>query len=276
MQIYTFLLALHVPPSVVGNYQAATNFPVLIAFFTMPILTVLFPLYSKISHSDNGQLASVYRNAVKYSALITVPITSVLILLSDPIVQIVYGSSYDQTSNYLKLVCVPFLLIGIGHPINGSLLNSQGHTRPPFISSVLVFLVGLPMSLYLIPRMGVTGLLITMITATITGLLYILFWINRNYGFSLDWRASAKIYLSSAIAFAPISLLLPLMKLQNWPQLILGGSVYAVIYLVMIVIFKTLTINDVQDLRRILVSTGPLKSVFNIFLTLIEKTQARI
>lgn len=276
MQIYNFLMALNVTPSDVGNYQAATNFPVLIAFFTIPIVTVLFPLFSKIPRSDNGQLAAVYRNVVKYSALITVPVTSVLILLSDPIVQIIYGAAYPHTSNYLKLVCIPFLMIGIGYQINGNLLNGQGKTRPPFISSILVFLVGLPLSLYLIPRMGVTGLLITVITATLAGNAYILFWISRNFGFSLDWRASAKIYLSSAIAFAPVSILLSLTKLQDWPQLLLGGAAYAVIYLVAIMIFKTLTIDDVYDLRRILASTGPLKPFFNLFLTLIEKTQARI
>jgi O-antigen/teichoic acid export membrane protein len=214
----------------------------------------------------------VYRNAVKYTALITVPITSVLILLSDPIVQIVYGSSYNQTSNYLKLICVPFLLIGLGSEINGNLLNGQGNTRPIFKSSILVFFVGFPMSLYLTPLMGVSGLLITMITVIIVRVVFIQFWINRNFGFSLDWRASAKIYLS----FAPVSLLLPLSKLQDWHQLLLGGSTYAVIYLVMIMIFKTLTLDDVHDLRRILASTGPLKPFFNLFLTLIEKTQARI
>jgi len=271
MHIYNFLMALNVTPSEVGNYQAATNFPVLISFFTIPIITVLFPLFSKIPQSDKGQLAAVYRNAVKYSALITVPITSVLILLSDPIVQIVYGSAYDQTSNFLKLVCVPFLLIGIGHPINGSLLNSQGNTRPLFISSVLVFLVGLPMSLYLIPRMGVTGLLITMITATITGLLYLLFWINRNYGFSLDWRTSAKIYMSSAIAFTPIYYILPSLELQEWPQLFLGGAAYAIIYLAMILMLKTLTIVDLQNLRRMFSTMGPLTPLFNILLSVFAK-----
>ncbi|GAH40219.1 unnamed protein product, partial [marine sediment metagenome] len=206
-QIYNFLMALHVTPSDVGNYQAATTFPVLITFFTMPIATVIFPLFAKIPHSDNGQLKAVYRNAVKYLALITVPITSVIILLSDQIVQIVYGGAYPQTSSYLKLVCVPFLLIGFGRQINGNLLRSQGKTRPSFTNSILIFLVGLPMSLYLIPRMGVTGLLISMITTTIVGTVFILFWINRNFGFSLDWRASIKIYLSSTIAFIPISLL---------------------------------------------------------------------
>jgi|TARA_B100000315_G_C14562681_1_gene581312 O-antigen/teichoic acid export membrane protein len=275
LQIYNFLMALNVTPSDVGNYQAATNFPMIIAFFTIPISTVLFPLFSKIPKNDNGQLEKVYKNAVKYSALITVPITSVLILLSDPIVHIVFGDDYMYTPYYLRLVCIPFLLIGLGYQINGGLLNGQGKTRPQFISSVLVFIIGLPLSLYLIPLMGVTGLLITMNIATLTGVLYILFWISRNFDFLLDWKSSGKIYLSSAIAFAPINLILPTLYLQDWPQLFLGGTAYAVIYLIMILLFKTLTISDVTNLRRILSSTGPLQPFFNLFLTIIEKTQPR-
>jgi len=105
---------------------------------------------------------------------------------------------------------------------------------------------------------------------------FILFWISRNFGFSLDWLASTKIYLSSTIAFIPISLLLPLTKLQDWLQLLLGGGVYAMIYLIMIILLKTLTIDDLHDLRQILDSTGPLKPFFLFFLTIIEKTLARL
>jgi O-antigen/teichoic acid export membrane protein len=274
-QLYNFLLALNVSPSEVGNYQAASNFPVLIIFFTMPISTVLFPLFSKISLGDNGQLGAVYQNAVKYSALITVPVTSVLILLSDPIVQLIYGDAYPHTSGYLKLVCVPFLLIGLGYQINSNLLNGQGKTRPTFISSIIVFLVGLPLSLFFIPWMGVTGLMISMIIATLAGIVYILFWISRNFDFSLDWMASAKIYLSSTITFVIISLILSLMKLEHSTQLLLGGAAYVVTYLVMIVLLKTLTINDVRDLKRILASTGPLRPFFNLVIIVIEKTLGR-
>ncbi len=93
--------------------------------------------------------------------------------------------------------------------------------------------------------------------------------------FLIDWRASAKTYLSSAIAFTPVFLILPLTKLPDWPQLLLGDATYAVIYLAMIIALKTLTIHDVQDLRRILASTEPLRPLFNFFLTIVEKTQTR-
>jgi len=271
VQIYDFLMAFHVAPSDVGNYQAAINFRVLISFFIIPIATVLFPLFSKIPHDVNGNLASIYQNAVKYSALITVPLTSALILLSEPLVRIVYGSTYAQTPNYLHLVCVPFLLVGIGAQINDNLLNGQGKTRAFFMSNILTFTVGLPLSLYLIPRIGVTGLLITTILAQLTGLIYTTLWINRNLRFSINWGSSAKIYLSSAIPFIILSQILSMINLPNWTQLILGGILFLTLYITMILATRTLTIKDIENLRPILSSMGPFTPIFNIILDISEK-----
>jgi len=274
-QIYNFLMALHVTPSDVGNYQAAINFTVLVSFFTIPIATVLFPLFSKIPHAADGKLESVYQNAVKYSALITVPLTSALILLSDPFVRIVYGGTYAQAPQYLQLVCIPFLLVGVGAQINTNLLNGQGKTRAFFMSNILIFTVGLPLSLYLIPRLGVTGLLLTTILAQLTGLIFTTLWINRNFRYSINWGSSAKIYLSSAIAFVLISQILSMINFPNWTQLILGGISFLILYVIMILVTKTLTIKDLENLRPILSSMGPFTPIFKIILDFSEKIIAR-
>ena len=34
--------------SLIGNYKVSTNFAILLAFFTVPINTVLFPAFSKL------------------------------------------------------------------------------------------------------------------------------------------------------------------------------------------------------------------------------------
>ena len=44
-QFYNILIAMYVDPSMIGNYKVATNFSVLITFLTMPIASVLFPLF---------------------------------------------------------------------------------------------------------------------------------------------------------------------------------------------------------------------------------------
>jgi len=170
-QVNNFLMALHVDAFNIGNYQAAVN-SVLITFFIMPISTVLFPLFSKLDPEEIKMLELIYKNSVKYAALITVPITSALILLSGPIVQIVYGSNYPQTALYLQLYCINFLFIGIGAHCNGSLLNGQGRTRVIFIGNLLNLCTVLPLGFYLIPKLGIPGLILTSIIAPKAGFIY--------------------------------------------------------------------------------------------------------
>ncbi|UCH57508.1 MAG: oligosaccharide flippase family protein [Candidatus Bathyarchaeota archaeon] len=270
-QIYNFLMAIYVNVSSIGNYQAATNFTALITFFTMPISTVLFPLFSKLEPTENHMLGIVYQNSVKYAALMTVPVTMAIILLADPIVQIIYGNSYPQTAFYLQLISINFLFIGLGSNSNGSLLNGQGKTRVIFISNLFNLLAGLPLGLYLIPKFGIIGLIATLIIAPKTMLFNSLWWIRKNLGFSIDWSSSAKIFLSSGISFIIAYYLLKTAHLGEWTSLILGFGAYTLLYIFMLLKLGTLEISDVYNLRRILSSLGPLTPIFNIFLKIIEK-----
>lgn len=52
----------------IGNYQVAMNFMVLISFFTTPISTVLFPAFSKLSpERDEEALHTVFQSSIKYA-----------------------------------------------------------------------------------------------------------------------------------------------------------------------------------------------------------------
>lgn len=270
-QVNNILMALHVDVFNIGNYQAAVNFSVLITFFIMPISTVLFPLFSKLDPEENNMLELIYKNSVKYAALITVPITSALILLSGPIVQIVYGSSYPQTALYLQLYCINFLFIGIGAHCNGSLLNGQGRTRVIFIGNLLNLCTVLPLGFYLIPRLGIPGLILTSIIAPKAGFFYSIWRIRKDFGFTFNWKTSAKIYMSSAIPFIAVYCLLTAIDLNEWSSLILGGVSYIFLYLFCVLTLRILEKDDIHDLRRILDSMGPLTPFFNIFLTFFEK-----
>lgn len=270
-QVNNFLMAIHVDTFSIGNYQAATNFSVLINFFIMPISTVLFPLFSKITPEDNNKLGLIYQNSVKYAGLIIVPLTTALILLSGPIVTIIYGTSYPLTAYHLQLFCINFLFIGIGAQCTGSLLNGQGMTKTVFIGSLLNLCVTLPLGFYLIPRYGIPGLILTSIVAPKGGLIYYLWQIKKNLGFTVEWRTSLKIYLSSFIPFIMVYRLLLMFDLDGWVSLVFGGCLFIVLYLFLVLTFRVLDRDDIEDLRRILGAMGPLTPIFNIFLTFVEK-----
>jgi positive regulator of sigma E activity len=88
--------------------------------------------------------------------------------------------------------------------------------------------------------------------------------------FTVNWKASVKIYLSSAIPFMVIYYFFSVINLNEWITLILGCVSYIVSYLFFVLTLRTLEKEDIQDLKRILSSMGPFTPFFNI-LTFFEK-----
>lgn len=270
-RFYSFLMGVYVGASMIGNYQAATNFTVLIAFLTMPISTVLFPLFSRLDLGENSMLRLVFQNSVKYAALITVPVTTALMVLSDQLVQIIYGNSYQFAPFFLKLCIINFLFVGLGNLSVGNLLKGQGKTKINFLAHLVNLCIGVPLGLVLIPRFGIVGLLLTSIITSKPGLVYALWWVKKNFGFTIDWLASAKIYLSAGIASLVTSRLLASLNTGDWVNVFLGGGLFFLVYFLLVPLIGVLEKRDINNLRNIMSELGPLTPLLNMFLTIVEK-----
>ena len=256
-QLYNSLMAIYVDVGLIGNYNAAVNFGVLVTVFTGPIATALYPLFSKINREDKG-LRVVFQSSVKYTALITLPVAMGLILLADPVVRIVYGSDFTFTAFYLKLYLVVFLFSGLGSLSVNSLFNGIGETRQSFNMNLVTLLVGAPMAFLLIPRFGVVGLLFTMVVAPRVGLFYGLWWIKKTFGFSVETRSSVMIYASAFAAYITGFTVMSLVRLGGWVTLIVVGVVFAPVYLLMLPLSGALTAFDLREFEALSRGLGPL------------------
>jgi len=275
LRFYDFLMAVYVDASMVGNYQAALNFSVLIAFLTMPIATVLFPLFSKLDIRENYMLRLVFQSSVKYAALVTVPTTMALMVLSGKLVQVIYGNSYLFAPFFLRLYVINFLFVGLGRIVVGNLLKGQGKTKVIFLMQLIHLCIGLPLSLILIPRFGIFGLLLTTIIAPKPSLFFALWWIKRNFGFTLNWIASAKIFLSAGLASLATLLILASLDNGGLVALFLGGGFFLLIYSLLVPLMGVLDGSDINNLRNIMSGLGPLTSISNFFLVIVERLMRR-
>jgi O-antigen/teichoic acid export membrane protein len=95
-QYYGILMAIYVKnDAMIGNYSVAMNFVVLITFFATPVTTMLFPAFSKLDpQKDRGTLRNVFQFSVKYAALLVVPVTAMIIALSQPAISTIFACSY--------------------------------------------------------------------------------------------------------------------------------------------------------------------------------------
>ena len=268
-QVFNTLMATYASTELIGNYGAAVNFGVLIAFFTLPIGLILFPLFSKMSRSD-PLLGSLFQNALKYTNLVVTPIAAYLIVVSSPMTSIIYGSGYPYASLYLSLYLVSYLFEGVGGTSLGNLIRGLGESRVIFISNVIQLLVSVPLGLILISRYQIIGLLATMIIASQVPLPYLLFWLKRNTGFSVDWGASVRVYLSAAVAFAVSYLELTFLNLSGWAALLICSASFFAIYLVALPLSEALDLHDVHLLDEIAGVTGPFATFLRAILSLMS------
>ena len=266
--ITNFLLALYVSPTHIGNYQAATRFGVLVTFFTVPISTVMFPLFSKLENQIDA-LRAVFVDSIKYLGLIIYPITAVVIALASEIISVLYGQGYPYAETYLKLSMLGFITIGLGSISTSNIIVIK-NTRIIFLQSILNFALTIPLGIILIPRIGVPGLIISGIIGSLPGFIYGLNWIHKNHQITPDYTTALKTIVAAAISGLITNLYTNIVKLNPWVLLITGGTLFLITYITSVLLLKTLKLQDLNNLENITRNLGPLSPTIKRILELLR------
>lgn len=271
-QIYNFLMALYCSEFLIGNLLVATKFSVLIGFFTMPISTVLFPAFSQLDKNRNKeQLRSVFQSSVKYTALVALPVISALIALSQPIIGFLFGAGYEPACLFLVLYSFSNVFVGLGGLSIWNLLNGQGYTRVTLMLNAVTLIVGVPLSLYLIPTYQIVGLLTCMIIANMPFPLLGIWWIKRALGFSIDFKSSAKLYATALVSGFATYLILPILGPGDLKDIVIGGAIFLVLYSIFLLVTRAVDRTDITNLRELLAGLGPLTGLFDHLLSIADK-----
>jgi O-antigen/teichoic acid export membrane protein len=263
-QFLSIIMVLFATDVLIGNYQVSLNFTVLVTFFLTPISTVLFPAFSKLDFKkDKETMRTVFRASVKYTALLILPLTFLIIVLSSPLVSTFYGESYQSAPLFLSLAVIGSLYAGLGQFSITALLNGQGETRKNMILGVLQVAVGLPLALVLVPNFQITGLIIATLISGIPQVVLGSIWIKRLYNVTIDWFATGKIFLLSAVTASITYASLNLTVLPNWMQLFVGAAVLSVVFIVFAPLLGVIDSRDIQNLRMIFSGTKLASAILN-------------
>ena len=274
-QFYAFLLAIYVlNNALIGNYNLASNFMVIITFVAQPINTMLFPAFSKLDgDTEQTTLRNVYQASVKYTTLLVMPVIAAMMALAQPGVSTIFGHTYAQAPFYLSLLAINYVFIAFGMYSTSNLINSQEQSSIKLILALVTVGMGVPLGLIIIPRYAVLGLLITLISDGIPSVVIGLIFVKKRYNTTIDWIASGKIILASAVA-AFLSYFVVKLPFASIIQLIIGLAIFLSSFIVLIALTRALSRTDIVNLREMSNSLGPLGKIVNMFLTLIEKLMA--
>lgn len=272
VQFYAFLMAIYCTDAMIGNYQVATQFATILTFFTIPISTVLFPAFSKIDPKNESELLqTVFTSSVKYTALLLVPATTAMMVLSKPMIGTLFGEKWTYAPFFLTLYMINNLFVIFGGLMLGSLLAGLGETKTQMKLSLLTLAFGMSLAFLLIPSMGIVGLILTSITAGIPSISIGLYWIWKRYKAKADIKASMKILTASAIASAAAFLVINLVAFADWIELAVGGVTFLATYLVTAPVIGAINQLDINNLKTMFSGLGVISKTLNLPLTVMEK-----
>jgi O-antigen/teichoic acid export membrane protein len=271
-QLFGFIMASFAGDTMIGNYQAAVNFSVLLSFFTIPISTVLFPAFAKLDPQEDHELVrTVFASSVKYTAMLLVPATAAVMALSGPMIGTLFGEKYVYAPLFLTAYVIGNMFAMLGSLSSGSLLSGLGETRMLMKQSMLTLSIGLPLGFLLIPTLGIPGLITANIFAGLPSMFWGLHWIWKHYDAKADFQCSAKILAASAIAALTAYLPMILFNTANWIKLTIGVIVFLAVYIPGAPIIGAVTQTDIENLRKMLSGLGAVSKIANIPLKLAEK-----
>jgi O-antigen/teichoic acid export membrane protein len=271
-QFYTVLMGVYAPADAVGNYAIASTFVVLITFFSLPISTMLFPAFSKLDvHKDYEALKSAFHFSVKYASLLVIPVAMIVMSLSEPAVATLFGNKYGSAPLFLSLLSINYLFCAFGNLSLSNLISSQGDTRFNLYLAALNAVIGFPLSVVLAQQFGVVGVIVALVTAGMPSLAIGLLWVRKRYGLSADFGPSVKILLVSGLSGLVAFGVQRQLGLANILNLVTGLAAFLVVFFLGIVFVGAINKFDIENLRAMTKSLGPVSRLSNIALALIEK-----
>jgi O-antigen/teichoic acid export membrane protein len=280
-----------------GNYYAATYFSVLLTFISLPIATALFPVFAKLKPDKEPEIVKqTFASSVKYTAVLLVPATMVIITLATPLVNTLFpydgikgiipslfvvnaAPKFPYAPLFLALSCLVNLFVLVGNVSISTFQTGIGKTRQIMNQSLLSLIIGLPIGYLLVvyfasvggASLAVVGGIIGTIIATAPNVVWGLIWLWKNYRVKVDFLASAKILAASILASGAAYLFIGFLSLPNWVLLVAGFVVFLVVYMVLAPVLGAVNRMDIDNFRVMFSGLGVVSKVLNVPLLFMRK-----
>ena len=224
------LSALIPPPEFALYALGCLAVPPLFAF-EQSVARVLIPQLSSAFHQKNYRGAAfLYSQAVEQLAVVLVPAAVGMCVFAEPIVTILFGSSYRYAALYMQVFSLSYLALIVPGDSVARATGSSGWILKSFMGFSFVSLALSGVGAWLMGAMGaLIGFLVSRFFMRLVCLKKSLEWGNWKISYTLPWRNLGLIFALAIGLGAAMLLLKPLFSsLVLW--FLVGGPIFTFIY----------------------------------------------
>jgi len=271
MAIYsvcTIIMYKFLASTAVGYFGAADPIARLPLMISTSIATTILPASAAAFSTKNKGLLSHYvSQAYKYGMILVIPMCIGIAMFAKPIMSVIYFAKLDFTLGSTALI---ILVIGMTFyslfVISSSIIQGIGNPRIPMYVLIGGTIIAAILGWFMIPIYGIEGGALATTIATFVMMVPILIITFKMTKVTPPYLFFGKLVLASAI-MALFILLLP----QNTIGLVIGIVICPIIYLIILILLKTFTQEDISGIRRFSNKFGPLSSLINKVLDIMER-----
>lgn len=213
---------------------------------TLPIalMGAIYPAFSHLSGKSEEGLRMIFKNALDYLLIISVPIAVGFLAIGDEFIQALWKNGYNGAINPSKLMLFSLPFIFLAFP-TGNLLNAIGKQACAAISRSAGLIVLIALDIILIPLHGIFGAAIALLATHFVILAFDMFYLRTRVA-PIYWHIvlqTIKVVASALCMYAAIALL---GHTFAWYALIVLG---AMVYFSTLVLMRGINLGFVKFLR---------------------------
>lgn len=154
--IDSILLSKMVGDVAVGWYSIPYKITFAFQFIPLALSAALYPRLSEYFASSRDMLVSTFAESFKYLILVAAPIAVGIAILSEPIIDTLYGTDYYPSIQPLRILVMSLLFSFPSFPI-GAMLNACNRQKTQTAIVGVTLLSNIFLNIFLIPRYSIVG-----------------------------------------------------------------------------------------------------------------------
>jgi O-antigen/teichoic acid export membrane protein len=117
---------------------------------------LLLPYITRIINRDKKRLAGTYLTSIKFILILGIPLVFVTPIISEPVINLLYGKNYILAAMYFELMMIPAVIVTVSQVASSNLM---GHDQQSTVFKITVFtvIIGILLDILLIREYGLNG-----------------------------------------------------------------------------------------------------------------------
>jgi O-antigen/teichoic acid export membrane protein len=169
LQVDQVLVVSMLTPSAMGSYVVVLSLSRMLNLFQNSVVMVLFP---KAAGRSATEVVSMTGDAARISSLVTAVCAVFVVLTGPTLLRILYGAEYVAAAGALRILVIEVVLSGATFVLAQAFM-ALDHPGVVTILQAVGLSLSIPMMLWLIPRYGIYGAAIALLTSTTARLIFV-------------------------------------------------------------------------------------------------------